>query len=797
MNLFRLTFLQLAAAGILLSGCGDNSKSTDPEDKSSEEVSSEESSSEDGESSETSSEDVSSSGEYDGNDITEALIEGNITEDSRLTSDIVYELKGFVYVQDGATLTIEAGTKIASEGKSALIVMPGAKINAVGTVNKPIVMTSKKAIPASGDWAGLVIFGKAPVSTSDNTQGFEANPEDIFGGDDADDNSGTMKYVRVEYAGWEVATDKELNGVTFGGVGGATKMSYVQMHEGKDDAFEWFGGNGDYTHLVATSYHDDGYDIDEGFTGSIKFGLNIMGENSDHGIEAGSKAVNPDQLTDVAFENITIVGGGKKSALLRIKNNVVGSYKNFVLFGADNASVIKLEGDVAIEKVNDGTAEYENLFSFGTYTEGEVECADAGAKAILETAIISGADFLGVDYESQGAAAAAGAVQNGDTWYAGWTTGIEPFTNDLTNVTEPVLEGTITQNSRLTADITYELKGFVYVEDGVTLVIEPGTKIASEGKSALIVERGGKLIAVGTESAPIVMTSKKATPASGDWAGVVIMGKAPVSTSDYQQGFEANPTDVFGGTVEDDNSGALKYVRIEYAGWEVATDKELNGLTFGGVGNKTSVSYVQVYEGKDDAIEWFGGTVNGSHLVVNNYHDDGYDIDEGFMGNIKYGLNIQGENSDHGIEAGSKAVQPDLITAPTFEYVTIVSGGKGSAALRIKNNVSGEYTKFVVHAKDPITSLIQLEGDVAIEKVNDGTTKFEILYDGASNMNEIIICADDDAKAAVEAMVTEVPGALNNDYTPKAQAVIDAGAGATAGTASKWWANWTANIENL
>jgi len=782
MNLVKKSLLALTAGALFLTGCGDDS-STNSTEESSSSVSS---------STDVSSSSVSDTTEFTGTEITEPVIEGNISEDSKLLSSVVYELSGFVYVDSGVTLMIEPGTKIASEGKSALIVNPGAKIMAEGTAAQPIVFTSKKATPVAGDWAGVVVFGNSPVSTADQTQGFEANPEDIFGGDDAEDNSGVLKYVRIEYAGYVVATDKELNGLTLGGVGSETEVSYVQVHEGKDDAIEWFGGTANADHIVVTSYNDDGFDIDEGFQGTVKYGLNIQGEGSDHGIEAGSKAVDANHITEPTFENITIIGGGKGSSLIRMKNNVSGMYKKMVLFGNQNASAVKAEGDVTLEKINDGTTVYEDAFYFGTFTEGAVESDDAGAASALTAALTEGDDLLNADYSSKGDAADAGAVVGSDVWYAGWTVAIDPFTASLTDITEPVLTGNITEDSRLTADVTYELSGFVYVEDGVTLVIEPGTKIASEGKSALIVNPGATLLAVGTAANPIVFTSKKETPVTGDWAGLVIFGKSPVSTSDNQQAFEANPTDIFGGTDPEDNSGSLKYVRIEYAGYVVATDKELNGLTLGGVGSNTNISYVQVHEGKDDAIEWFGGTANADHLVVSNYNDDGFDIDEGFQGIVSFGLNIQGPGSDHGIEAGSKAVDANHITEPVFSNITIIAGGKGSAALRLKNNVSGSYTKFVVVADATIESIVKAEGDVTIEKINDGSTELEVFYDGAANITDLAVCDDADALSALEGMVTEATDALNEDYTPKAQAVIDAEAGATTGSA--WWADWTMGI---
>ena len=213
------------------------------------------------------------------------VLQGVIDKDMTLSADTQYELDGFVFVAAGATLTIEPGTKIVAEGKSALIVRPGAKIMSEGTKAKPIVFTSKKSSPVTGDWAGVVVMGKAPVSTADNTLPFEAEESEVFGGNKADDNSGIIKYTRIEYAGWEVAADKELNGLTLGGVGSGTTLSYVQIHEGKDDGIEWFGGTVDCQNLIVWGQGDDAFDIDQSYDGTITNFMAICTADSDHALE--------------------------------------------------------------------------------------------------------------------------------------------------------------------------------------------------------------------------------------------------------------------------------------------------------------------------------------------------------------------------------------------------------------------------------------------------------------------------------------------------------------------------------
>ncbi len=232
------------------------------------------------------------------------------------------------------------------------------------------------------------------------------------------------------------------------------------------------------------------------------------------------------------------------------------------------------------------------------------------------------------------------------------STVVTPATTENT-----ILEGRITANRTLKADYVYKLRGLVYVTNGAILTIEPGTKIVGEnGKNGgLIITRSCKIIADGTPDKPIVFTSEAATPQRGDWAGLVLLGNAPTNSSfngvqgvgEIEGGI--NNSDGLGlyGTPSTqaqnpaDNSGILRYVRIEYAGFAFLPDKEINGLTFGGVGNKTIVDYVQVSYANDDSFEWFGGTVNCTHLISFRTLDDDFDTDNGFSGKVQFGISLR------------------------------------------------------------------------------------------------------------------------------------------------------------
>src|SRR5258706_12583667 len=230
-------------------------------------------------------------------------------------------------------------------------------------------------------------------------------------------------------------------------------------------------------------------------------------------------------------------------------------------------------------------------------------------------------------------------------------------TNTGTNPTDEntILEGRIIQNRTLKANYTYKLRGLVYVTNGAILTIEPGTKIVGElnKNGALIICRSSKIIADGTAAKPIIFTSEAASPKRGDWAGLVILGNAPNNSSyngvdgigEIEGG--VNNSDGLGlyglGVTSNlaDNSGLLPYVRIESAGYAFLADKEINGLTFGGVGNNTIIDYVQVSYANDDSFEWFGGSVNCKHLISYRTLDDDFDTDNGFSGKIQFGISLR------------------------------------------------------------------------------------------------------------------------------------------------------------
>jgi hypothetical protein len=238
-----------------------------------------------------------------------------------------------------------------------------------------------------------------------------------------------------------------------------------------------------------------------------------------------------------------------------------------------------------------------------------------------------------------------GAFDGSNDWTSGWTEW-DPINANYPAPTETKGNGVFTRAGGLhiTTDETWSgvltLDGWVYVDAGATLTIDPGTIIRGTNKSALIVERGGMIMAVGTANNPIVMTSAQGAGlrSNSDWAGLVLCGKAPNNLPGGEGIAEGGIESPYGGADPHDNSGKIKYLRIEFPGYEVATDKEINGLTFCSVGDGTEIDYVQVSYSGDDAYEWFGGTVNARHLVCLATEDDNFDTDNGYMGMVQYGV---------------------------------------------------------------------------------------------------------------------------------------------------------------
>lgn len=258
------------------------------------------------------------------------------------------------------------------------------------------------------------------------------------------------------------------------------------------------------------------------------------------------------------------------------------------------------------------------------------------------------------------------------------------------------VEGSSDANYTFTSDKVWLLKGFVYVESGATLTIQPGTIIKGDKdtKGTLIIKRGGRIQAEGTAAQPIVFTSNQpvGSRAAGDWGGLIICGKAPNNQPGGEATVEGGVEATYGGSDAADNSGVLRYVRIEFPGVPFQPNQEINGLTLASVGKGTTIDHVQVSFSGDDSFEWFGGTVNVKYLVAYRGLDDDFDMDNGFSGRFQFGVVLR--DPDQADASGSNGFEHDndgagtTATPFTTPVITNVSvfGPKRDASTNINSN---------------------------------------------------------------------------------------------------------------
>jgi hypothetical protein len=293
-----------------------------------------------------------------------------------------------------------------------------------------------------------------------------------------------------------------------------------------------------------------------------------------------------------------------------------------------------------------------------------------------------------------------------------------PSTSGGTDNGRPVenVEGDITANRTLDATKNWLLKGLVSVKSGVTLTIDKGTVIKGDNasKAILLVERGAKIVAQGTADEPIVFTSQalEGQKKPGDWGGLIILGNAPVNLPNpsvegiLKAGAGTAAGTTYGGPDPNDSSGVLSYVRVEYSGIVIATDNEVNGITFGGVGKGTKVDHVQVRQTLDDCFEFFGGTVDAKYLACQGNQDDGFDFDNGYTGRLQFLILQQDPNhegDDNGIESDNDAEGSGNtpLTSPTMYNASLFGKNKSVGGLQygllLRKNTRGTYKNLVVH----------------------------------------------------------------------------------------------------
>ena len=374
------------------------------------------------------------------NELTE--LKGETTSNITLKQGKTYTLTGGFHVKSGATLTIEAGVTVIAKDDDVvdyILIEQGAKIDAQGTATTPIIMTSGKK--EAGAWGGLHICGYAP--TNIGAAGKSEIGDAAYGGNNAADNSGILRYIRLEYTGYAFSEEKEANGVTFYGVGNGTKVEYLQAYKGSDDGFEWFGGTVDAKYLVSTDCSDDSFDWTEGWSGRAQFLVACQGAETSIGydcdalIEADNNGTNAaaTPVSHPTLANLTLIGNSstvnKRGIRLRAGTQV--SIYNALVTG--KANCLTTETSETEQALVNNTSVLNHIHlasgvstSSNGYTQ-ELFTQSANNNAINQTltftskyigTVTGGKDMTQVNAFFS-AANYKGAVQTNSDWTLGWT----------------------------------------------------------------------------------------------------------------------------------------------------------------------------------------------------------------------------------------------------------------------------------------------------------------------------------------------------------------------------------------
>ena len=366
---------------------------------------------------------------------TGTTLTGNITANATLTSGSSYKLSGGLHVKAGNTLTIEPGVTVVAVDDDApdyILIEQGAKIDAQGTASNPIVMTSE--LKKSGAWGGIHICGRAHTNAGEGVLSEIGNAP--YGGSDDSDNSGTLRYIRLEYTGFALDEEHEANGISFYGVGNGTTVEYVQAYKGSDDGFEFFGGSVNVKHMVVTDCTDDSFDWTEGWNGRGQFLVAYQSgeEECDCLMECDNNGNNFD-ATPVAhpiLSNLTLVGDNSANNTrgIRLRAGTQAEIYNSIITG--KAKCITLETEQTEQALLSGTSKLQHIAissdlnsENGIYT-AEMFAAATGNSTDYVNALAN--DYVGtlsggvtpddpfftrVDYK--------GAVSASDDWTSGWT----------------------------------------------------------------------------------------------------------------------------------------------------------------------------------------------------------------------------------------------------------------------------------------------------------------------------------------------------------------------------------------
>jgi hypothetical protein len=703
-----------------------------------------------------------------------------------------------------------------------------------------------------------------------------------FGGDNPADSSGALRYVRVQHAGILFNSTNELNGIAFQGVGSGTIVEHLQIHKAADDGIEFFGGAVNARYVLITDAEDDSFDWTDGWTGSIQFAIARQASDvGNRGIEADNREGAPDNAprSNPTISNFTFIGAGTggENDGVKLRRGTDATLVNGVVSGFALDGLDFDRDSVAATPTIDSTlfagntpnveanADSQAIFDAGANNQtapasslngivpGPVEQGVTPTDPTSVGAFFTAANYVGaIDPASETAA---------NNWTSGWTVGLGaaascPSGTILTGEAVPVGR-TEARICRVLSPVTGEVTltpGNLYVIQGTTFIgqdlgpdpanpdasgaegilnVSPGVTIfGNSGPDALVVSRGSKLHVNGARTAPVVMTSRQdvfgSGAAAGQWGGLVINGRASINdctvdTSAVPGAVDCNKagegaTGNFGGASDDDNSGRLNYLRVQYAGFLFNSTNELNGIAFQGVGSGTEVDFVQVHANADDGVEFFGGAASTKHLIITAAEDDSFDWTDGWRGKIQFGIAVQAPTvGNRGIEADNREGAADNTPRSNPSLANFTMFGRNSGAendgVKLRRGTDGDFYNFIItsfqpeavdYDADTVLATPAFHTSLIVDTAPDGNGNGQ---DSAAEANNVFAAANgnSDQTATARTMTADagfsaalIPGAIENGIAETAaMSAIDLFfddvdyIGAVRDANDDWYQGWT------
>jgi len=602
-----------------------------------------------------------------------------------------------------------------------------------------------------------------------------------YGGDDDTHNAGKLQYISIRHGGAELAPGDEINGLSVAGIGSETVMNHIEVFSNSDDGYEFWGGTVRANHLVAAFCGDDAFDYDDGWRGGGQFWLAIQAadEAGSAGEHDGAHPDDNDRFSKPTISNVTYIGPGMDAVnddvALMLRDGAGAYYMNsiFTDFPAKAIEVEDRAADVgtdARKHMEDGDLVIKNniwwnFASGDEFTADEMiqvtEDAEDASAAFLATHLTNNDNSVedpmlrGISRDTDGQfdprlKAGSPAWSNvseelksatdhheglekvtysgafgSNNWAEMWTAldamgyfGDLPYSDDENMIV--ITDSDLNNDAHWTADNTYLLDGFVYLEEG-TLTIDPGTVIkgkatpsTGDNASALIITRDAKIMAQGTPELPIIFTAEDDDvndPTDlfhedrGLWGGLVLLGYGVIGDETTEASIEGIPAGetraTYGGNDDTHNAGKLQYISIRHGGAELAPGDEINGLSVAGIGSETVMEHIEIFANSDDGFEFWGGTVQANYLVAAFCGDDAFDYDDGWRGGGQFWFAIQGadEAGSAGEHDGAHPDDNDRFSKPTISNVTYIGPGmdavNNDVALMLRDGAGGMYANSI------------------------------------------------------------------------------------------------------